>query len=163
MDAFDGPYTPVHAWVTPTWNNQLTVEGYTNEYPKHGRASLKLRFDPSRWGLVETPAFAAESADGLSEGFSIWVYPEAVGATTGTPYLNLETEGAGQSDKMMLLAGYWNKLVLPAAKLSGSYTRFKLVAVPGSNCTGIFNLYVDFLQKDGLLWDDFESARGHRL
>ena len=155
-DGFDTPYVPSHTWTTPTWNTNLQVIGYSNEHTQTGRAALKLRLDASNWGLVETPAFTAENANNLTQGFSARVYVEPVGSVSGVPSLKLETAGAGQGSEIPLTLNAWTTVILPAANLSGSYTAFKLVA--GQNgSSGFFNIYVDSLLKDGLLWDDFEA------
>ena len=149
-------YQP-HDWETPTWNLAVTPVGYNTRHTETGQAALLLHFDNAvdGWGLVET-YFADEDATGLSTGFTARAYVEAVEGATGVPALKLETAGAGQGSEIPLALNAWTTVELPAANLTGTYTGFKLV-IGGNGSTGAFNIWVETLNKDGVLWDDFEA------
>jgi hypothetical protein len=148
------------------WQGVLStsVVGYDSAQAEQGTKSLKVLFDADvapNFGLVDSSEFPPESFTPLATGFSVRVYAEAVGVTTGVPQAKLALWATDNSEMggpdVPLTLNAWTTVDLPAANVIKNY-KFGRLVVGANGSTGQFNLYVDNMQRDGVLYDAFEPG-----
>ena len=85
--------TLVGSYETHRWSvmfGGVSIDGTTTTQVNSGSAALELTFDADAgFAAIQTGEFISELGTGLSEGFSAYVYTEALSGATGTPQVKL--------------------------------------------------------------------------
>lgn len=158
--------TKSESYESRSWQAVLStsVVGYDTAHADQGTKALKVLFDASaspNFGLVDSAEFPAESFSSLATGFSVRIYVEPVGGATGVPQAKLALWATDNSEManadIPLTANGWTTVDLPAASVTKNY-KFVRIVVGQNGAAGQFNLYIDNMQRDGLLYDAFEPG-----
>ncbi|MCB2156607.1 hypothetical protein KQI84_17155 [bacterium] len=146
-----------HNWVQ--WFGDAPVVGYDGTHTTEGSSALHLQFNPaSGLAAVKTSEFLPEVGTGLSTGFTADVYVS--GGTSGVPMFKLEMNGESGSAESgadtALTLDSWTQVTIPSGNVVENYKEFRLI-IPDNGATGVFDIWVDNIQREGALWDGFEQ------
>lgn len=166
---------PLDSYETHGWINWFTsgvpapvIVGRNSAHISSGAAAMQVTYTAqgtNTFAGISSRELLTESGSGMNTGWSLDIYCEAAAGATGQIAAKMELVGDGGSnssgvDTALTLNG-WTTIVLPAANMAGNYKNVGVVLVTGSG-SGDFYLWLDNLQRDGVLWEDFETYQADK-
>jgi len=155
-------------WGDAAWFGSASVSGLDTAHANTGSRAMKVQWTTTGgFGLagIRTNEFLSEKGTGLSTGFTAQVYVERVSGT-GTPQIKIEATnesggGMGGPDTALTLDS-WTQVTLPAGSITANHKQLGFIFIEnGSN--GQFNFWIDTIQREGVMWDDFEVTNPTRV